>query len=72
MPQRKIKKLRAVEKVGVGSGELEMENLYPLRYVDGIKGYKTVLADIGTIDSKNMRLRHSEEKLEKFFKSLKF
>jgi uncharacterized cofD-like protein len=31
---------------------------------------KTILADIATIESKNMRLRHSEEKLGEFFSQL--
>lgn len=31
---------------------------------------KTIMADIATIEEKNMRLRHSEEKLGEFFKNL--
>jgi uncharacterized cofD-like protein len=34
------------------------------------KSTKTVLADIATIEAKNMRLRHSEEKLGDFFSKL--
>lgn len=36
------------------------------------KEIKTVMLDVATIDEKNMRLRHSEEKLEKFFGALEF
>jgi uncharacterized cofD-like protein len=50
----------------------KMENSYPLKYLRNVGSYKTVLADIGTIENKNMRLRHSEEKLAKFFRSLEF
>lgn len=35
------------------------------------KYIKTVVADIATIEAKNMRLRHSEDKLGKFFSELK-
>ncbi len=34
------------------------------------KSIKTVVADIATIEAKNMRLRHSEDKLGKFFKEM--
>lgn len=34
------------------------------------KNYKTEVVDIAVIDEKNMRLRHSERKLEVFFKNL--
>jgi len=36
------------------------------------KKTKTVVADIATVEEKNMRLRHSEEKLGKFFRQLEF
>lgn len=34
--------------------------------------YPTVMADVAVIDEKNMRLRHSEGKLERYFKTLGF
>lgn len=47
--------------------KLEHANL-----VAAIKNYpiKTIIADLATIEEKNMRLRHSEEKLGKFFSEL--
>jgi len=37
---------------------------------EGKNYYKTMVADITTLEKTNMRLRHSEEKLAKLFKKL--
>jgi len=50
-------------------------NFYKLEHATLVKNidnkdYKTEVVDIAVIDEKNMRLRHSERKLEVFFKNL--
>jgi len=46
------------------------ENSFPIRPKKGKNRYKTMVADITTIEKVNTRLRHSEEKLAKLFKKL--
>lgn len=46
-----------------------LEHSFPIRY-KAKSDNKTLLADVAVIDKKNMRLRHSEEKLEKLFSRL--
>lgn len=50
-------------------------NFYKLEHASLVKfvkntNFKTIFADVATIDEKNMRLRHSEEKLGKLFSTL--
>lgn len=47
----------------------KLEHSKRVKFV-GDKNLKTIVADIATIEEKNMRLRHSEEKLGKFFSQL--
>jgi protein O-mannosyl-transferase len=49
MSQRKIKKLRAVEKVGVGSGEVEMENKHSIAEILKNNWVFMVLISVGII-----------------------
>ena len=46
-----------------------MEHSFPIKFNKNSK-QKTLLVNIAKIEEKNMRLRHSEEKLEKLFKTL--
>lgn len=51
-------------------------NFYKLEHASLVKmikdkKYNTEIVDIAVIDQKNMRLRHSEKKLEQFFRTLK-
>ena len=50
-------------------------NFYKLEHASLVlniksKKFRTIVADIAVIDEKNMRLRHGEEKLGKFFRAL--
>jgi len=47
----------------------KLENSSLVRMIKGNK-YKTLMVDFAKIEEKNMRLRHSEEKLGEFFKNL--
>jgi len=47
-----------------------LENSFPIKHKEGKNYYKTMVADITTLEKTNMRLRHSEEKLAKLFKKL--
>ena len=46
-----------------------LEHSFPIKFTKNSK-QKTLLADIASIEEKNMRLRHSEEKLGNLFKTL--
>ena len=48
-----------------------LEHSFPIKY-NGNSKEKTILADIAKIEEKNMRLRHSSEKLGEIFKGLEF
>jgi hypothetical protein len=50
----------------------EMENSFPLKFEEKERSWKTIVADIGKIEKKNMRLRHDEKKVGKFFAMLEF
>ena len=47
-----------------------LEHSFPIKF-NNKSQEKTVLADIALIEEKNMRLRHSEEKLGELFKNFK-
>lgn len=47
----------------------KLEHASLVRYKEG-ENYKAKIVDLAVIDEKNMRLRHGEEKLERFFRNL--
>ncbi len=48
-----------------------LEHSFPIKFNKKSRS-KTMLVDIAKIEEKNMRLRHSEEKLGEIFKTLSF
>ena len=48
----------------------EMENSFPIKYCSECKDINTVVADVAIIEPRNMRLRHSENKLSILLKNL--
>ncbi len=47
----------------------QLENSFPIQY-NPVSEVRTVVADIATIEQKNMRLRHCEEKVASFIQTL--